>query len=211
VNARGTGVMVYLWCDSLKHNHQPQIRRNHTMALWKIDPAHSEVSFKVKHLVVSTVTGHFDKFAASVEAERKDFSDAKIQFEAEISSINTKNDQRDGHLKSPDFFDAATYPKMSFVSKSVKSVSDYELRIAGDLTMRGVTREVTLDAIYNGTVASFGGTQVAGFEIRTKLNRFDFGLQWNALTEAGGVVVSNEVKIEILAEFNKVEEAAKAA
>lgn len=181
------------------------------MSLWKIDSAHSEVNFKVKHLVVSTVTGRFDKFDATIEAETEDFSDAKVQFEAEVGSINTKNDQRDGHLKSADFFDAANYPKMSFVSKSVKAVSDYELQVVGGLTMRGVTREVTLDVIYNGTVAGFGGTQVAGFEIRTKVNRFNFGLQWNALTEAGGVVVSNEVKIEILAEFNKVQSAVKAA
>jgi polyisoprenoid-binding protein YceI len=181
------------------------------MALWKIDPTHSEVNFKVKHLVVSTVTGRFDEFEATIEGEKNDFSDAKIHFEAEIGSINTKNDQRDGHLKSPDFFNAATYPKMSFVSKSVKPVSDYELQVVGDLTMRGTTREVVLNVIYNGTVTGFGGIQVAGFEIRTKLNRFDFGLQWNAMTEAGGVVVSNEVKIEILAEFNKVQEVAKAA
>lgn len=181
------------------------------MSIWKIDPTHSEVNFKVKHLVVSTVTGNFDKFEATVEAEKEDFSDAKIQFEAEINSINTKNEQRDTHLKSPDFFDAAKYPKMSFVSKSVKPVSDYELRVVGDLTMRGVTKEVALDVIYNGAVAGFGGIQVAGFEIRTKVNRFDFGLQWNALTEVGGVAVGNEVKIEILAEFNKVQNAAKAA
>ena len=181
------------------------------MSLWKIDPAHSEVNFKVKHLLVSTVTGHFDKFDATVEATKEDFSDGKIQFNAEINSINTKNDQRDGHLKSPDFFDAAAHPTMSFVSKSVKTASDFELKVVGDLTMRGVTREIVLDVVYNGTVAGFGGTQVAGFEISTKLNRFDFGLQWNALTEAGGVVVSNEVKIEILAEFNKVQQAAKAA
>jgi polyisoprenoid-binding protein YceI len=181
------------------------------MALWKIDPAHSEINFKVRHLVVSTVTGHFDKFDATIEATKEDFSDATVHFTAEINSINTKNDQRDGHLKSPDFFDAAAYPKMSLVSKSVKPLSDFELQVVGDLTMRGVTKEIALDVIYNGTVAGFGGTQVAGFEIRTRLNRFDFGLQWNALTETGGVVVSNEVKIEILAEFNKAQEAAKAA
>jgi polyisoprenoid-binding protein YceI len=181
------------------------------MAHWNIDPAHSEVIFKVKHLVVSTVTGHFDKFIASMESDKPDFSDAKIQFEAEVGSINTKNEQRDGHLKSPDFFDATSHPKMTFVSKSVKSVSDYELKVVGDLKMRGVTKEVSLDVIYNGTVAGLGGIQVAGFEIRTKVNRFDFGLQWNALTEAGGVMVGNEVKIEILAEFNKVQQAAKAA
>lgn len=181
------------------------------MALWKIDPTHSEVNFKVKHLVVSTVTGHFNTFDATVESEKEDFSDAKITFEADINSINTKNEQRDGHLKSIDFFDSAKYPKMSFVSTSVKPLSDYELQVTGNLTLRGVTKEIALDVIYNGTVAGFGGNQVAGFEIRTKLNRFDFGLQWNAVTEAGGIVVSNEVKIEILAEFNKAQSEAKAA
>ena len=181
------------------------------MNTWKIDPTHSEINFKVKHLVVSTVTGHFSKFDASIETNKEDFSDAKINFEAEINSINTKNEQRDAHLKSADFFDAEKNPKMSFVSKSVKKISDHEMQVTGNLTIRGVTKEVTLDVIYNGTVAGFGGTEVAGFEVRGKVNRFDFGLQWNAITEAGGVVVSNEVKIEILAEFNKVQEAVKAA
>ncbi len=181
------------------------------MALWKIDPTHSEVIFKVKHLVVSTVAGHFNTFDASIESEKEDFSDAKITFEADVNSVNTKNEQRDGHLKSPDFFDAAKHPKISFVSTSVKKVSDFELEVAGDLTLRGVTKEVTLEVIYNGTVAGFGGTQVAGFEINGRLNRFDFGLQWSALTETGGVVVSNEVKLEILAEFNKAQQQSKAA
>ena len=181
------------------------------MSLWKIDPVHSEVSFKVKHLVVSTVTGHFDQFNATIESDKEDFTDAKITFEAFINSLNTKNEQRDAHLKSADFFDGANYPKMTFVSTSVKKSSDYELQVTGNLTLRGVTKQIMLNVNYNGTVAGFGGTQVAGFEIRTKLNRFDFGLQWNALTEAGGVVVSNEVKIEILAEFNKAQSVAKAA
>ena len=181
------------------------------MSLWKIDPTHSEITFKVRHLVVSTVTGNFNAFDAMIETSAEDFSDAKVKFEADVNTINTKSEQRDGHLKSPDFFDAANHPKLSFASKSVKRVSDYELKVIGDLTMRGVTREITLDVIYNGTVAGFGGNQVAGFEIRAKINRFDYGLQWSATTEAGGVVVSNEVKIEILAEFNKVQEAAKAA
>jgi len=181
------------------------------MTTWKIDPAHSEINFKVKHLVVSTVTGHFSKFDASIETSKEDFSDAKINFEADINSISTKNEQRDAHLKSADFFDAEKHPKISFVSKSVKKISDHEMRIIGNLSLRGITKEITLDVIYNGTVAGFGGTEVAGFEVRGKVNRFDFGLQWNAITEAGGVVVSNEVKIEILAEFNKVQEAVKAA
>lgn len=181
------------------------------MNTWKIDPAHSEINFKVKHLVVSTFTGHFKTFDATIQTNKDDFSDANIKFEADVNSISTKNDQRDAHLKSADFFDAENHPKMTFVSKSIKKISDHEMQVKGDLSIRGKSKEITLDVIYNGTVAGFGNTQVAGFEVRGKLNRFDFGLQWNALTEAGGVVVSNEVKIEILAEFNKVNEAVKAA
>jgi polyisoprenoid-binding protein YceI len=172
------------------------------MKTWKIDPAHSETSFKVKHMVVSTVTGHFNKFDATIESDKDDFTDAKIKFKAEVSSIDTKNAQRDEHLKSADFFDAANNPYITFESSSVRKISDYELEVTGDLTIRGITREQKLDVIYNGTVSGFGDSTVAGFEIRTKINRFDYGLKWNAITEAGGVVVSNEVKIEILAEFN---------
>jgi polyisoprenoid-binding protein YceI len=181
------------------------------MTLWKIDPAHSQVTFKVKHLVVSTVTGSFKTYDASIETEKEDFSDARISFEAQIASISTNNEQRDAHLLSPDFFDVANYPTLNFVSTSVKKISDFELEVKGNLTLRGVTREVVLDVIYNGTVRGFGGQEVAGFEIRTKINRFDFGLQWNALTEAGGVVVSNEVRIEILAEFTKAQSSVQAA
>jgi polyisoprenoid-binding protein YceI len=181
------------------------------MTTWKIDPAHSEINFKVKHLVVSTVRGHFDKFDATIETSKEDFSDAKIRFEADVNSINTNNEQRDTHLKSADFFDAENHPKMTFESTSVKKLSDNEMQVNGKLTLRGVTKEVTLNVIYNGVVSGFSDVKVAGFEVSTKLNRFDYGLQWNALTEAGGVVVSNEVKIEIQAEFNKVNEAVKAA
>jgi len=181
------------------------------MTTWKIDPSHSEVNFKVKHLVVSTVRGHFDNFNATIETSKEDFSDAIINFEADVNSINTNNEQRDTHLKSADFFDAENHPKMTFESTSVKKISDHEMEVKGKLTLRGVTKEVSLNVIYNGVVSGFGDVKVAGFEISTKLNRFDYGLQWNALTEAGGVVVSNEVKIEIQAEFNEVNEAVKAA
>jgi polyisoprenoid-binding protein YceI len=181
------------------------------MAEWKIDTAHSEVKFKVKHLVVSTVTGHFRSFSAILDAEKDDFSVARIAFEADVNSISTNNAQRDGHLKSPDFFDAAKYPKMTFRSTSVRIVSDDAWEVAGDLTIKGVTRPVTLDVKYNGTVAGFGGQKVAGFEIAGKINRFDYGLTWNAVTEAGGIVVSSDVKLEISAEFNEVQEVAKAA
>ncbi len=181
------------------------------MTQWNIDAGHSEINFRVKHLLISTVTGGFGRFNARIESAADDFSNANVTFEADIDSINTKNDQRDGHLKSTDFFNAAKHPKMTFVSNSVKKLSDHELRVTGDLTMRGVTKPVELDVIYNGSVTGFGGTRVAGFEIRAKVNRFDFGLTWNALTEAGGIVVGNEVRIEILAEFNKALEAVKAA
>ncbi len=181
------------------------------MTIWKIDPAHSEINFKVKHMLVSTVRGHFDNFDATIETSKEDFSDARIRFEADVNSINTRNSDRDNHLKSADFFDAEKHPKMIFESTSVKNISDFELQVKGNLTLRDVTKEIILNVIYNGIVSGFGDTKVAGFEVTTKLNRFDYGLQWNALTEAGGVVVSNEVKIEILAEFNQVQKAVKAA
>lgn len=174
------------------------------MALWKIDPAHTEIKFKVKHLVVSTVTGQFKKFDATVESDKPDFTDAKIKFEADVNSVDTRNEQRDNHLKSADFFDAVNYPKLTFVSKSIKKKSDGEYEVIGDLTIRATTKEIKLDVVYNGTVKGFGGVEVAGFEMTGKLNRFDYGLQWNALTEVGGVVVAEEVKLEIFAELNKL-------
>lgn len=181
------------------------------MTTWKIDTVHSEVNFKVKHMLVSTVRGNFDNFDATIITNKEDFSDSIIKFEADVNSISTKNEQRDTHLKSADFFDAENHPKMTFESTSVKKTSDFEMQVKGNLTLRGVTKEVTLDIIYNGIVSGFGDIKVAGFEVTGKINRFDFGLQWNALTEAGGIVVSNEVKIEILAELNKVNEAIKEA
>ncbi len=174
------------------------------MATWKIDSAHSEVKFKVKHLVISTVSGHFNQFDATAESSKDDFSDAKITFEADINSIDTKNEHRDGHLKSPDFFDAANHPKLTFTSTAFTKKTNDEYALAGDLTLRGVTKPVVLDVVYNGTVKGFGGSfDVAAFEINGKINRQDFELKWNALTETGGVVVSDDVKFEILAEFKK--------
>jgi polyisoprenoid-binding protein YceI len=117
--------------------------------------------------------------AQPLNLKNPDFSDAKISFEAAIDSIDTKNEQRDGHLKSADFFDAGNYPKLTFVSKSLKKKSDNTFEITGDMTIRGITKEIKIDAVYNGTVKGFGGTDVAGFEITGKLNRFDFGFEWN--------------------------------
>jgi len=181
------------------------------MSKFKIDPVHSEIKFKVKHLVVSNVTGEFKQFDASIESDRPDFTDAKIVFTAEIASLETGNEQRDGHLKSPDFFDAANYPKMSFNSRRVTKLSETDYRVVGDLTIRNVTKEIELNIVYNGTAKGFGGTEVLGFEATGKINRFEFGLKWNGLTEAGGIVVGEDVRIEITAEFNRIVEVQKAA
>lgn len=172
------------------------------MATWTIDTAHSEIGFKVKHLVISTVSGKFNSFEGSVESDKEDFSDAKISFSADIDSIHTGNDQRDGHLKSADFFDAANHPKLSFTSTSFeKSGDDYKL--LGNLTLRGVTRPVTLNVEFGGMQQSMYGQTVAGFEITGKINRQDYGLTWSAVTEAGGIVVSDEVKLVINVEVVK--------
>jgi polyisoprenoid-binding protein YceI len=174
------------------------------MATWKMDTAHSEVKFKVKHLVVSTVSGNFDKFSATVESSKPDFSDAVITFEADVNSINTKSEHRDGHLKSPDFFDAANHPEITFKSKSLKPVSGDDYELTGDLTIRGTTKPIKLNVTYNGTVKGFGGSfDVAAFEVTGKINRKEYGLNWSALTESGGIVVSDDVKIEVFAEFVK--------
>jgi polyisoprenoid-binding protein YceI len=182
------------------------------MYKWKIDPVHSEIKFKVKHMLVSTVTGGFNSFDAEIISENeKDFSGASVKFEADAGSIDTKNAQRDAHLRSADFFDAENHPKLSFVSRSFTKVSDLQYKLTGDMTIRGNTKEVELDVIYNGTVTGLDGSNVAGFEITGSLNRFDFGLHWNALTEAGGVAVSRDVKLEIFAEMKEAPAVNKAA
>ena len=174
------------------------------MAQWTIDPAHSEIKFKVKHLVISTVTGRFNNFSGTVHANKPDFSDARIQFEADVNSISTNNEQRDGHLKSPDFFDAASYPAIKFQSSSIARKGEGEYVLAGNMTIRGTSRQVSLNVVYNGTVKGFEG-DVAAFEITGTLNRQDFGLRWNAMTETGGVVVSDDVRLDIVVELKKVE------
>lgn len=181
------------------------------MKIWKIDTAHSEVKFKVKHLLVSTVTGQFNSFDAEIKSANDDFTDAEVKFEADVDTIDTKNEQRDTHLKSADFFDAANNPKLKFTSKSFKKVSEDTYELTGDITIRGTTKEIKLDVVYNGKAKGFDGLEVAGFEIHGKLNRFDFGLQWNTMTEAGGVVVSPDVKLEIFAEMKEASQISKAA
>ena len=162
---------------------------------WVIDPTHSEVQFKVKHLVISTVTGSFKSFEGSVQTEGDSFDGASIQFTADVNSIDTNMEQRDGHLKSADFFDAENFPTLSFASTSFVQKGDDEFTLTGDLTLRGVTKSISLAVNYGGQMVDFYGNTKAGFELNGKINRKDFGLNWGAVTEAGGVVVSDEVKL----------------
>ena len=172
-----------------------------TKTLWKIDPAHSEIQFKVRHLVISTVTGHFKNFDATVETDGEDLENAKIYFEAETNSIETNNEQRNNHLRSDDFFNAEKYPKLTFTSTSFKRTGDDEYKLTGDLTIRDVTKSITLDVVHGGTIQDPYGQTKAGFEISGKINRKDFKLKWNAVTEAGTIVVAEDVKLVMNVQF----------
>lgn len=165
------------------------------MATWTIDTVHSEIGFKVKHLVVSTVSGKFTSFEGKLEASKDDFTDGKISFSADVDSIHTGNEQREGHLKSPDFFDAANHPKLSFTSTSIEKKDESNYKIKGNLTIKGVTKPIVFDAEFGGIGKNFQSQDIAGWELTGKLNRQDFGLTWSAVTEAGGIVVSDEVKL----------------
>lgn len=173
------------------------------MATYKIDGAHSEVTFKVKHLMITNVTGNFTKFDGTMEASKEDFSDAVISFEADTASISTNNEQRDAHLKSEDFFSAEKFPKLTFSSTELKKISDEDYKLIGDLTIRGVTKKVELDVEYGGSTTDPYGQFKVGFEINGKINRKDYGLVWSAVTEAGSVMVSDEVKLQLSVQFIK--------
>jgi len=168
---------------------------------WIIDPTHSEVAFKVKHLVISTVTGYFRKFEGNAESTSDDFSGATVAFSLAVDSIDTNQSDRDQHLKSADFFDTANFPTISFAGKLVNQGGGYQL--VGDLTLKGITKEVALEVTYGGTVGDPYGQTKAGFEIEGKINRKDFGLTWSAITEAGSVVVSDQVRLQFSVQLVK--------
>jgi len=162
---------------------------------WTIDPAHSEVQFKVKHLVITTITGSFKEFNGTVVTD-DDFENASIRFEASVHSISTNNEQRDTHLRSADFFEVEKYPKFFFESSSFmkKGEDNYELK--GNLTIKGITKPVTLTVEYGGIMTDPWGNVKAGFELKGHINRKDFGLTWNATTEAGSILVGEDVKLQ---------------
>jgi polyisoprenoid-binding protein YceI len=162
---------------------------------WGIDPTHSEVQFKVKHLVISTVTGTFKKFEGGLSAENEDFDGASVNFSLDTNSIDTNFADRDGHLKSEDFFASEKYPNITFSGKLNKAGNDYKLN--GDLTIKDVTKSIALDVELGGVMVDPYGNTKAGFEINGKINRKEFGLTWSAITEAGGVVVGDDVKLHM--------------
>lgn len=171
---------------------------------WKVDPTHSEVAFKVKHLVITTVTGYFRSFDGTVVTESEDdFTTGNINFTIDTASINTNQEQRDEHLKAADFFDVANHPQMTFSSTSIEAKGDDEFVLKGDLTISGNTRPVTFNVEFGGTVTDAWGNYKAGFELSGKISRKDFGLTWSAVTEAGAVVVSDEVKLQASLQFVK--------
>ena len=162
---------------------------------WKVDPAHSEIQFKVKHLMITTVTGYFKTFDLEVETQTEDFNSAtRIEFTADISSIDTNNAQRDTHLKSADFFDAENHSQLKFVGKKYEATGD-EAKLYGDLTIRGTTKPISLNVEFGGIVVDPYGQTKAGFTVSGKISRKEFGLVWNAVTEAGQIVVSDYIRI----------------
>lgn len=162
---------------------------------WKIDPTHSEITFKVKHLMITTVTGYFKKFDLAVETASDKFDNAsKIEFTADVNSIDTNNEQRDTHLKSGDFFNAGDHPTLKFSGKKY-DVNGDEGNLQGDLTIRDITKPVSLHVEFGGLVVDPYGQTKAGFTITGKISRKAFGLTWDAVTEAGNVVVGDEIKL----------------
>ena len=178
-------------------NGKPQIVK------WSADASHTSVKFTVKHLMVSEVEGRFKIFDGNIETATNDFTDAKISYTVDVASLNTDNDMRDKHLKSDDFFNADKFPKMTFNSTSFKKGKGSNYTLEGDLTIRDVTKKVKFDVTYGGTVVDPYGNTKAGFTASTKISRKEYKLMWNALTEAGGAVVGDDVKILLNLEFAK--------
>lgn len=178
---------------------------------WQIDPVHSQVEFAVRHMMISTVRGRFTQFSGTVDLDEANPTRSTVEVQIDAASIDTRAAQRDAHLQSPDFLNAAEYPYIVFKSKRVELLDTSRGRIIGDLTIRDVTREVVLDVEYAGQARSPWGTTSAGFQARTKINRKDWGLTWNQGLETGGVLVGDEISIaidlEVVQQAAEVEEA----
>jgi len=170
-------------------------------AKWVLDPSHSEISFKVKHLMISNVKGQFTSFSGNIEGE--DFTNAPISVSIATNSIHTNDEGRDGHLKSGDFFDAEAFPEITFSSTSVQVIDEDNFKLLGQLKIKGVSNPVTLDVEFGGIGTDPWGNQKAAFSVSGKIKRSDFGLNWNAALETGGVLVSDEVRLTADVQFVK--------
>ena len=172
-------------------------------ATWAIDPTHSEIGFKVKHMMFTNVSGKFNLFAADITNEEESFETSAINFSAEVNSINTGNDDRDNHLRSADFFDVENFGNLTFKSTSVKKINEGEYKISGDLTIKEVIKNITLDAEYSGLMKDPWGNTKIGLSLNGKINRKEFGLTWNAALETGGVLVGEDIKLNAEVQFVK--------
>ena len=181
----------------------------HDTTTWAIDPAHDELGFAVRHLMLSTVRGRFGAVSGTITVDENDPRSAKVDVTVDVASIDTRQEMRDNHLRSADFFDAANHPTMHFVSKRIEGDVTKTFKVIGDLTIRGTTREIALDVTFEGRAKDPWGNDRAGFSASGKLNRHDFGLNWNQALEAGGVTVGAEVKLTLDVEI--VRQAAAAA
>ncbi|MFZ4263420.1 YceI family protein [Sphingobacterium sp. HJSM2_6] len=171
------------------------------MANWSLDTAHSEIEFKVKHMMISTVKGQFNTFNVNVQNDTDQFENAKIEVEIQTESINTNNEQRDQHLKSADFFDVANHPTINFISTEITKSDDDEYKVTGNLTIRNITKPITLEVEFGGLSKDPWGNQKAGYTVTGKINRTDFDLSWNAALETGGLMVSTDVKFQAEIQF----------
>lgn len=174
-----------------------------TITKWVADPTHSELLFKVKHLMITNVKGEFRKFNAEITSTDSGFKNAKVNVTVDASSIFTNNDDRDNHLKSADFFDVEKYPEITFEGTAFTQISEENYKLTGLLTMKGVSKEITLDVEFGGVNKDPWGNEKSGFTINGKINRKDWGLNWNAALETGGVLVSEEVAIQGEVQFVK--------
>jgi polyisoprenoid-binding protein YceI len=174
-----------------------------TKTVWTVDPSHSTVEFSVRHMMVSNVKGQFAGVSGKIETVDENLADAQVEVEIDASTIDTRADQRDTHLKSPDFLDVENYPSITFKSRRIDDKGNGTFDVVGDLTIRGVTREVTLHATDNGRGNTPFGTYIAGFSATTEFNRQDFGAKWNVALEAGGFLVGDTVKVSLEIEAAK--------
>jgi polyisoprenoid-binding protein YceI len=193
---------MYQWKLIKQDQNKHQIKKSNQMVnetltktKWAIDPAHSEIAFKVKHLMISNVKGSFTEFDGTVYADDNTFTEAEITVNVNTASVNTSDEKRDGHLKSADFFDAENFKTATFTSTLLKKKSDGDFELTGNLTLKGITKPVTLNVEFGGMMKDPWGNEKVGFTVTGKINRKDWGLNWNAALEAGGVLVSDDVHI----------------